>query len=112
MRCGQLCRSCAGSCADTIDENNAPEIECPLCSGRGCDQCDGGGFSLTECPRTFIGYDLAGAINVASYASKGVMPVAGGLLDQAAWFFDLWTTLESETNKIDSERLERYRRHG
>jgi hypothetical protein len=52
------------------------------------------------------------AINVASYASKGVMPVAGGLLDQAAWFFDLWTTLESETNKIDSERLERFRRHG
>lgn len=55
---------------------------------------------------------MTDAINVASHASKGVMPVAGGLLDQSAWFFSLWNTLESDTNKIDAERMERYRRHG
>lgn len=112
MRCGQLCRSCAGSCGELIDEKNAPEIECPVCSGNGCEACDGGSFALTACPRRFIGLGMTDAINLASHASKGVMPVSGGLLDQSAWFFSLWNTLESDVNKIDAERMERYRRHG
>lgn len=50
------------------------------------------------------------AINLAGYASKGHLPVAGGLLDQSAWFVDVWSTLESDQSRIDAEQAERRRR--
>jgi hypothetical protein len=31
--------------------------------------------------------------------------VAGGLLDQSAWFIDLWSSLNSEQARIDAERM-------
>jgi hypothetical protein len=37
-------------------------------------------------------------------AIKGLLPIAGGTLDQSAWFIDLMQTLESEQNRIDNER--------
>jgi hypothetical protein len=50
------------------------------------------------------------AINMASYAAKGHLPVVGGLLDQSAWFVDLWSTLESDQAQIDNEIAEERRR--
>ena len=64
---------------------------------------------LTQCPREFIGSDLADAINIAAMASKGFLPVAGGLMDQAKWFTDLWAILEADQNQIDAERMEEMR---
>jgi hypothetical protein len=40
---------------------------------------------------------------------SGFLPVAGGLLDQSAWFIDLRTALTNEQNIIDTERIERRR---
>jgi len=40
-------------------------------------------------------------------ADKGFLPMAGGLLDQSAWFLDLWAAMTNEQNKIDAERMER-----
>ena len=50
------------------------------------------------------------AINLANYASKGLMPVAGGVMEQSAWFLEMLSTLESDQNKIDLEKAERSRR--
>lgn len=38
------------------------------------------------------------------------LPTAGGLLDQSAWFIDLWQTMNSEQALIDAERIERLNR--
>jgi hypothetical protein len=51
--------------------------------------------------------ELVAAINFATHASAGLLPCAGGLLDQSAWFLDLLTTLNNEQNRIDAERIEK-----
>jgi hypothetical protein len=43
-------------------------------------------------------------INIATHASKGFLPVSGGLLDQSNWFMQLWSALDSDHAKLDSER--------
>ena len=53
---------------------------------------------------------MAQAINLASIASKGTLPVDGGLLDQANWFFEAWQALEGAQNRIDAERIEKMKR--
>lgn len=69
--------------------------------------CGGiGSIDLPGCPRDYVGCELTDAINLASFAGKGAMPVSGGLLDQSAWFVDLWQTLESDQNRIDTEKAQ------
>lgn len=41
---------------------------------------------------------------MACHAEKGILPVAGGLLDQSAWFVSVWSMLMNEQNAIDAER--------
>lgn len=84
------------------------------CNGTGgnaeanCDKCEGTGvFRLDECPKKMIGQQLVMAINMAGFAMRGQWPTDGGLFSQSSWFFDLVQTLESETNKIEAERMER-----
>ena len=43
---------------------------------------------------------------MAIQAEKGFLPIYGGLLDQSAWFLDLWAAMTNEQNKIDAERIE------
>jgi hypothetical protein len=59
---------------------------------------------LTICAKRYVGSELVKAINLASLADKH-LPAAGGILDQSAWFVDLWTTIQNEQNKIDAERI-------
>jgi len=95
------------------------EIACPTCEetgkdGRGetCGACGGGGYvSVDASPRKYIGWELTRAVNLAGLAAKGMLPVHGSVLDQSAWFVNMWTTLENDQNKIDAERQERSR-HG
>ena len=37
------------------------------------------------------------------------LPQAGGILDQSAWFIELWTTLNNEQAKIDTEKMKEWR---
>ena len=85
------------------------EIECPACGGFGgdCEHCKDGYFELTECPSKFIGQELIQDIRVIG-ASEHHLPVAGGLLDQSAWWFELRSLLKSEENQI-SEEIEKRR---
>jgi hypothetical protein len=65
-----------------------------------------GWYTVDECPSKFIGQDLISDIQVVS-ASEQHLPVAGGLLDQSAWWFELRQLLRSEEHKITEEQMER-----
>jgi hypothetical protein len=88
------------------------EIECPECDGDGCGSCDGGMFTLVECPRKFVPQEIFAAINMSTLAEKGLLPVAGGLLDQSSWYMELMHAMNSECAKVDAERAERMGHHG
>jgi hypothetical protein len=79
-------------------------IECPLCSGEGCDQCNDGMFELTQCATQYIDHHLVTAINLAAYADKGLLPTSGGMLDQSAWFFSVWLAIDNDTKKIEADQ--------
>ena len=112
--CGELCKSCHGGCHP--NEASGVEIECVGCDGSGkqgeddCEDCDGHGFiEIDGCPRKHA-QEVASAVNLAAMAEKGMMPIAGGILDQSSWFIDLWQLLGSEKSRISSERIDRARR--
>lgn len=89
-------------------EQNEIEIECPLCSGDGCEDCGGSGqMPLDVCPRQYV-QDIAYEANICSIAiNNGVLPVAGGSLDQSGWFVDAWMCLHRDQKTIENERLKR-----
>ena len=93
-------------CQGILTEECPAAIECPECGGEGCDQCDDGYFELTQCPTKYIGQELLSDIHIVS-ASEHHLPVAGGLLDQSAWWFELRGLLKSEENIIESEKDKR-----
>jgi hypothetical protein len=106
LRCGELCKSCSGRCQEIVSEQQPAEIECPACSGHGCDECKNGWFELTQCPSKFIGQELISDIQVVT-ASEHHLPVAGGLLDQSAWWFELRQLLKAEENRVQDEQQNR-----
>jgi len=97
-------------CREIVSEEFPAEIECNECGGHGCKHCEGGYFKVTECPSQFIGQDLIADIRVVT-ASEHHLPVAGGLLDQSAWWFELKTLLSVEENRVQEEQ-EKRRNHG
>ena len=106
MRCGELCKSCGGRCREQYTNDDPAGIECPVCGGDGCGECDGGTFWLRECPSKFIGQDLVEDLQVVT-STKEILPSAGGLLDQSAWWFELRQTLQYEENQIEEARQRR-----
>ena len=82
------------------------EIECPSCAGEGCKECQDGYFSVTECPTKYIGQEMISDIQIVA-ATDQHLPVAGGLLDQSAWWFELRGLLKSEENRVQEEQNRR-----
>lgn len=72
---------------------------CPTCDGTGVMTVDG-------CPQKYVA-DICDAINLAGHAGSGLLPVAGAILDQSAWFLACWQALEADQHKIDEERTNR-----
>ena len=111
VQCGELCKGCGNTCSKDYADGRI-KIECVVCDGRGmigsvvCKDCEGGHFVLSECPRQTIGQELTEAINLAGMCGKGDWPVAGGLLDQSAWFIDLKQMLERERTQIENSKKE------
>lgn len=108
MRCGELCKSCVTKCQNLVNEKQTAEIECPMCGGESCEHCTSGYYTVSECPRTYIGQELIADIRIIS-ATEQHLPVAGGLLDQSAWWFELRQTLRSEEANIQDEQNKRRR---
>ena len=103
-----LCRRCRGECLSEIDDRGDVRIECPCCDGEGCKDCDDGQFAITVCARKYVDNYLVQAINMATMADRH-LPQSGGILDQSAWFIELWTTLNNEQAKIDTEKMKEWR---
>ena len=82
------------------------EIECPECGGEGCEHCKDGWFEVTECPTKYIGQELIQDIHVIG-ATDTHLPVAGGLLDQSAWWFELRGLLKLEEYRVQEEQNKR-----
>ena len=106
IRCGELCKSCVGKCRDIVTPEQPAEIDCPCCGGDGCEECNDGRFALSGCPSEYIGQELIQDIRVIT-ASDQHLPVAGGLLDQSAWWFNLRELLKREESLIQDEQAKR-----
>lgn len=48
---------------------------------------------------------MSEAVNYAGWVEKGLLPIAGGLLDQSAWFIEVCNRLISDTNRLEAERM-------
>jgi hypothetical protein len=115
IRCEQLCRGCSRQeCFDLPTVENPISLECPECNGvgtwdtqdgiRNCVHCNGAGrFEVLQCPNSYIGQKLTREINLASWAEKGHLPNLGGVLDQEAFFMNVWAAMQSDIHKIDEE---------
>jgi hypothetical protein len=81
-----------------------------MCGGEGgeCEYCEDGYFKVTECPTKYIGQELIQDIHLIG-ATDQHLPVAGGLLDQSAWWFELRNLLKLEEHRVESEKEKRYR---
>lgn len=80
-------------------------MACPKCEEAGCGDCGQAGFfSLTDCPKKLVDWELVQAIRYAELFGKGLPPVAGGSLDQSAWFVSLYSAFEYETNLAEAEQ--------
>jgi hypothetical protein len=44
------------------------------------------------------------AANLAAWVSKGILPEAGGIYDQDAWFVSVQNALEADVNRIEEQR--------
>lgn len=99
-----LCRSCTrGECRSQGTEQEPVEIECPVCDGSGCDECEEGFFTLTQCPNTFCN-SVVTTLDVIDMWNKGLPPVAGGVLDQSASFVKAVHWFDAEERKVRNDR--------
>ena len=76
-------------------------MKCVACGGTDatCSACNGAPLIHVGCPQKAIGNDpgLRDFIDAAYFASEhGLMPVAGGMLDQSASFLAAWRFWEGE----------------
>jgi hypothetical protein len=80
-------------------------LACPGCDESGCDACEGRGyFEIVDCPKDYVGHRVSTAANLAAWVSKGVLPEAGGIYDQDAWFVSVQNALEADVNRIEEQR--------
>jgi hypothetical protein len=65
-------------------------MECPSCGGdAGCSECnETGRLQIESCPLELVTPDVWEVVELAEFYEKGLPPVAGGVLDQAAAFIE------------------------
>lgn len=79
-------------------------VACPACEETGCQRCEHQGyFYLSECPKQLVDSELYRMTRLAAYLENGLPPVAGGSLDQSAWFMEFVSTLQLETRNAEAE---------
>lgn len=101
IRRGLLCRSCTAS--KCMDQGEDIEIECPACDGAGCEECsEAGHFVVDGCLNQYC-RQIVPAVELIDLYHQGLPPIAGGSLDQAAWFIEAARWLKSEENRIKAE---------
>lgn len=91
-----------------MTEAEAVFFECTECGGSsadgdGCEHCEGGRFILTRCPMDAIGPDAIELMELADLYRRGIPPVAGGALDQAAAFNAACRFVWAERDRVEAE---------
>lgn len=81
-------------------------MQCPSCNGTGCKDCDGGYFDFDGCPNTYCSGAID-AIDLFDLFEKGLPPVSGGMLDQAASFIGAAQYFGNEERRVKNERSSR-----
>lgn len=89
----------AGRCAERVSEL---VVQCTECEGVGCRYCDSGRVGVPECPQKMAA-DLGEFWDAADMMENGIPPVAGGSLDQAAWFVRLYNRLKADEGRFGGE---------
>jgi len=64
-------------------------------------------MKVTDCPKRCLDADLVQAIRYSEFISEGLPPVAGGALDQSAWFMNFHAIYESEASQAQAERYKK-----
>ena len=64
-------------------------MNCPICNGKDCDDCDDGIIKIEQCPLEYIGYVTCKYIKMVEMFDKGLPPIAGGVLDQSHKFISI-----------------------
>ena len=102
IRCGVVCAGCGpGRCTEATAEH---QIECPECSGSGCQACEQrGSFAFRGCPQKEAG-PVGDVIRMIELAESGLWPVAGGSLDQSQWFADAVRQYRMDVETIKASR--------
>jgi len=89
-------------------ELSSVSIACPACNEAGCDDCGETGYvEITDCPKRCIDAGLLRAIRMADLMKQGLPPVAGGVLDQSAWFVSVYEAFRAEEAKAEAEVYKR-----
>ena len=101
LRNAGLCRDCKKECVE-IKADTTILIQCPSCDGCGCEHCTNGEITITECPNKTC-EDLIPAIELSDFFHDKQMPIAGGVLDQSAWFLNFARRLKYEDAAVKSQ---------
>ena len=103
IRTGALCRNCTSKeCRDLSTEREPIEIECPECRGDGCEHCKQGKIRIDGCPNKACS-TMYQFIQLADLFNKGILPTAGGALDQSASFIEAVQFFESDQARVRAE---------
>ena len=97
-----ICRDCAAAGGVGCDHPPGPhdpiDVGCPNCRGAGCPECDDlGRWELAQCPLEYVDGEIWELIELANLFRKGLAPISGGVLDQAAGFVAAAQLVWSET---------------
>jgi hypothetical protein len=100
VKYGAACKGCPGQlkCKDEPSKTSPLEITCTACGGTGCGHCVFGMAQITCCPLKLITPEVMDLMQLADMFGLGLPPVAGGVLDQTAYFVSMAGFVLSETD--------------
>jgi hypothetical protein len=106
-----VCGHCPGpaACRDKPTAAEPLVQPCQGCTGSGCHRCGGAGeIAIAGCPLEIVPAEAYEIVELAATAAEhGLMPVAGGLLDQAAVFLTAARMVWAEKARIEAGRNRR-----
>lgn len=85
-------------------------ITCPKCHNAApdCERCHGAGFDLVyRCPTSHASDDVAEALAAYHMLEAGILPCAGGWLDQSEAFVRAVEVINAERAVIERENQQR-----
>lgn len=71
-----------------------------------CKECGGTGkLTFDSCPRSIVPRDIWEVLTYCDYMEKGMLPHAGGVLEQTRWFIDAAAFVSSENERLKPPSL-------